>query len=100
MFIIPDGLRVGLEKLTGRLSEEEVDIYDSIKALEEVLRRPASLEVLRMYRQREIPRVYENYFRCEDNTRKVYFHQRIHGIREEFDRRIEDITNEPSVVYN
>jgi len=61
MFIIPDGLRVGLEKLTGRLSEEEVDIYDSIKALEEVLRRPASLEVLRMYRQREIPRVYENY---------------------------------------
>jgi len=100
MFEIPDGLRVGLAKLTGRLSEEEAEVYDAIKGLENRLNYPASLEVLRLYRARELPGVYGKYSDCPDSRYKPYFNRRIHELRERYDERIREFTPRQSVVGN
>jgi|SRR3989338_2573578 len=86
---LPEGLEVWLARWTRRLSEEEMEIYSSVRGLERSLKKDASLEELRACRDGKLRKVYDLYLDCGQNRFKPYFHARIKKIGTAFNVHIE-----------
>lgn len=94
---LPYDLELRLKSVFGGLSEEEKEIYDSIRRLSSISSNGSSLQELCAGRQ-EIQRVYNHYFSCDQSRYKPFFHGRLKKLRINFNSRIEAL--EETESYN